>query len=202
MLFRAQDQKWLRGVQCFEKVSSKAVHGLIKLRIMLTSERLAKGDNPMNQALHKAIQLRKNGQHAAARAELVRLQQLEPDNPLINYQCAWAHDNLGLEKEAIHFYERAIAIGLKDIDLQDALLGLGSSYRCVGEHAKSVEILRQAVERFPSNKGLWVFLALSLHYAGQNTEAMAILLKNLAETTSDDSIGRYKRAILQYSNEL
>lgn len=156
----------------------------------------------MNQALHNAIQLREKGQHEVARVELMRLVQQEPDDPIVNYQCAWAHDSLGLENEAIRFYEQAIAAGLTDNDLQGAILGLGSSYRCVGEHAKSVEILRQGVERFPSNKGLQVFLALSLHSAGRNADAMAILLKNLAETSSDESISQYKRAILQYANEL
>lgn len=159
-------------------------------------------ESPMNQALHKAIELRENGQHEVARAELLRLAQLEPDNPIVNYQCAWTHDNLGLESEAIRFYEQAIAAGLADNDLEGAILGLGSSYRCVGEYAKSVEILRQGVEQFPSNKGLQVFLALSLHSAGHNADAVAILLQNLAETSSDKSISQYKRAILQYSKEL
>jgi Tfp pilus assembly protein PilF len=82
----------------------------------------------MNQALHNAIQLREKGQHEVARVELIRLVQQEPDDPIVNYQCAWAHDNLGLENEAIHFYEQAIATGLTDTDLQGAILGLGSSY--------------------------------------------------------------------------
>jgi len=156
----------------------------------------------MNQALEDAIQLREKGQYEAARVELIRLVQLEPNDPVINYQCAWAHDNLGLEHEAIPFYERAIEAGLVDDDCQNAILGLGSSYRCIGEYAKSVSILRQGAERFPYNKSLQVFLSLSLHSAGKNAEAMAILLRHLAETSSDESINKYKRAILHYSNEL
>jgi len=156
----------------------------------------------MNQALHNAIQLREKGQYEAARTELIRLVQQEPNDPAINYQCAWAHDNLGLEHEAIPFYERAIEAGLPDDDCQNAILGLGSSYRCVGEFAKSVAILRQGAQRFPANKSLQVFLALSLHSAGQHAEAVAILLQHLAETSSDESINKYKRAILHYSDEL
>jgi tetratricopeptide (TPR) repeat protein len=156
----------------------------------------------MNETLLNAIRLREEGKHEAACAELSKLVQQEPDDAVIHYQCAWAHDNLGLEQEAIQFYERAIALGLEDIDLQAATLGLGSSYCCVGEYAKSVSILQQGVERFPSNRAIQVFLALSLHKAGESREAVALLLKNLAETSSDESILKYKRAILHYSNEL
>ena len=156
----------------------------------------------MNQALENAIRLREAGQHEVARTELLRLVQNAPDDPVINYHCAWAHDNLGLEAEAIQFYEKSMATGLDGIDLQNAILGLGSSYRCVGQYAKSVEILRKGVERFPLNRGLQVFLALSLHGAEQNAEAMAILLKNLAETSDDQSIRLYKRAILECSRDL
>ena len=47
------------------------------------------------------------------------------------YDEACAHDRAGREEEAIPCYEEALTLGLEDPLRQQALLGLGSSYRNV-----------------------------------------------------------------------
>ena len=57
---------------------------------------------------------------------LIQLAEHEPDNPIVNYQCAWSFDVMGKkESEAVPYYTRAISLGLQDEALEGALLGLG-----------------------------------------------------------------------------
>lgn len=151
--------------------------------------------------LARGIKLRERGRLEESLKLLVKLVTGYPNDPKINYQCAWAHDVLGLEREAIPLYERAIKNGLSGNALKGAFVGLGSSYRCVGERDKAVKILRRGMERFPSSRSIHVFLAMALHDQGSQGEAMRILLRNLAETSADKEIVRYKKAILFYADK-
>jgi tetratricopeptide (TPR) repeat protein len=82
--------------------------------------------------LERAVYLRENGRAGEARELLLKLAAERPDDPQVNYQCAWVHDLLGREHEAVPFYERAIEEGLTGGDLEGAMLGLGSTYRALG----------------------------------------------------------------------
>lgn len=124
--------------------------------------------NALREKLASAIKLRESENHEEARQALLELHAQFPDDPQVNYQCAWIHDLLGLEREAIPFYKKAIQGRLSGDDLKSALLGMGSTYRCIGEHAK----------------------------------AMELLLTSLADTSSDEGILRYQRAIRFYSDKL
>ena len=66
----------------------------------------------MRNELERAVYLRRNGRAGEARELLLKLVAEEPDDPQVNYQCAWMHDLLGREHEAVPFYERAIEEGL------------------------------------------------------------------------------------------
>jgi hypothetical protein len=77
--------------------------------------------------LQQAIHLRETGHAEEAREILLDLVAAAPDDPQINYQTAWVHDNLGPEREAVPFYVQAIEKGLASSDLEGALLGLGST---------------------------------------------------------------------------
>jgi tetratricopeptide (TPR) repeat protein len=83
----------------------------------------------MDQKLKEAIRLRTLGQTEAAKQILLELVSAKPNHPIILYQCAWTHDAMGLEREAVGFYERAITNGLEGNDLAGAYLGLGSTLR-------------------------------------------------------------------------
>jgi len=127
---------------------------------------------------------------------------MNPEDPAVNYQCAWVHDRMGRELEAIPLYERAIERGLSGGDLEGAILSLGSSYRAVGSPAKAAEVLQGGAARFAQNRAMQVFLAMALHNLDEHAQAMEILLCNLAETISDPEIASYKDAISFYASRL
>ena len=151
--------------------------------------------------LKEAIKLRESGHPEEARIILEKLAQEYPENAQVNYQCAWCFDVLGLEKDAIPYYEKAIELGLPDNDLKDAYLGLGSTYRTVGEYNKSENLLLDGIKKFDDN-GLRSFLAMTKYNLGKHEEAMEILLKLLSSSSEDESIQRYKKAIFYYSDKL
>ncbi len=156
----------------------------------------------MSEDLTRAIRLRKEGRAEEARAILLELVAEKPDDPQVQYQCAWIHDSLGREREAVPFYERAIAGGLSGRDLEGALVGLGSTYRSLGEYGRAVETLREGVARFPESRAMEVFLAMALYNVGEHREATESLLRILAETSADRGISAYKEAILFYAGRL
>src|SRR5690349_25092414 len=102
----------------------------------------------VRERLQEAIHLRSNGRPEAARELLLELVTAYPDDAEIHYQTAWVHDNLGLEREAVPFYVRAIELGLSGEDLEGALLGLGSTYRTLGAYQQAAETLRRGIASF------------------------------------------------------
>ncbi|MEU0660227.1 tetratricopeptide repeat protein [Streptomyces lavendulocolor] len=137
------------------------------------------------------------------RRELLDLAARDPDDARVQYRAACVHDRLGLEAEAVPFYERCLAgTGLSDEDRRGALLGLGSTYRVLGRHARAVETLRRGVAEYPDDGGLRTFLAMALHNTGDHREAMGILLDLLVTTSQDPSVQQYRRAIALYAENL
>ena len=158
--------------------------------------------NTPQERLASAIKLRDSENHKEARQLLLELHAEFPEDPQVNYQCAWIHDLLGLEREVIPFYEKAIQIGLGDDDLKSALLGLGSTYRCIGEYQKSIETFQHALTLFPNSHEFNVFLGMAYYNTGEHSKAMELLLNSLADTSGDTGIRRYRRAIRFYSDKL
>ena len=156
----------------------------------------------LQERLASAIKLRESQKHQEARQLLLELHSEFPEDPQVNYQCAWIHDLLGFEKEAIPFYEKAIQTGLSNEDLKSALLGMGSTYRCIGEYQKSIETFQQARTLFPDSHEFNVFLGMAYYNIGNYSKAMEILLNSLADTSGDEGILRYQRAIRFYSDKL
>lgn len=152
--------------------------------------------------LEDAIKLREKGQLEKSNEILLNLASIYPDNPIINYQCGWSFDALGLEKEAVKYYEKAISIGLPEEDMQNALIGLGSTYRVLGEYEKSKAVFKKAIEKFPDNTAMKVFYAMTLYNLNECSKAMEILLNCLVRTSSDETISRYRKAIEFYSDKL
>jgi tetratricopeptide (TPR) repeat protein len=148
--------------------------------------------------LERAIRLREAGELEEARAVLQKPLERNPEDPAVNYQCAWVHDRMAREREAITLYERGLSGG----DLEGAILSLGSSYRAVGNAAKAAEVLRGGVARFPRNRAMRVFLAMALHDRDEHDQAVGILLRNLAETSSEPEISACKDALFFYANRL
>ena len=156
----------------------------------------------LQQRPHFAIQYRETGKHEEARQLLLELHSGFPDDPQVNYQCAWIHDLLGLEREAIPFYDKAIENGLSGDDLKSALLGKGSTHRAIGEYQKSIDTFQHALTLFPGCHEFKVFLAMALHNIHEHSRAMELLLSSLADTSADEGIRRYRRAIMFYADKL
>lgn len=153
-------------------------------------------------ALAAAVALRERGDDEEARAALVDLHRLHPDDPRVNLQCAWIHDKLGLESEAVPFYEKALDGGLDGEDLHDALLGLGSTYRALGAYDEALGVLDRAVTEMPDARDLSVFRAMTLYNTGRAKEACQTLLQVLVETSGDEGIVRYRSALSEYAADL
>lgn len=156
----------------------------------------------IEDALAAAVALRERGEDEEALVALVDLHRLHPDDPRVNLQCAWIHDKLGLESEAVPFYEKALEGGLAGDDLHDALLGLGSTYRALGAYDEAVRVLDRAVSEIPDARDLEVFRAMALYNAGRAKEACETLLRLLVETSGDEGITRYRRALSHYAADL
>lgn len=152
--------------------------------------------------LATAVALREAGEVTEAKDLLVDLQREHPDDAKVNLQCAWAHDRLGLEGDAVPYYEAAIRLGLDQVDLKDALLGLGSTYRTLGRYEEALSTLDRGVDEFPDDGGMKVFRAMALYNNRRGKEACELLLTLLSTTTADDTISAYRRPIDIYAADL
>lgn len=151
----------------------------------------------------EAVRLREQGHPEQARERLLALTAEFPDALDVAYQTAWVHDVLGLEAEAVPYYERALqADGLDDEDRRGALLGLGSTYRVLGRFGQAVETLRRGVAEFPDDGALRTFLSMALFNTGEHHEAMQILLRLVATTSDSPHVRRYRPAIEHYAADL
>ena len=158
--------------------------------------------NSLQERLFSAIQLREAQKQEEARELLLELHAEFPNDPQVNYHCAWIHDLLGLEREAIPFYEKAVREGLSGDELKGALLGMGSTYRCIGKYQKAKETFQRALELFPERNEYKVFLAMTYYNLGEYAKGMELLLNSLAETSKDEGVIRYQRAIRFYADKL
>lgn len=152
--------------------------------------------------LETAIELRKEGKLKESNELLKILANEYPNDAMVNYQRAWSFDALGLEANALPYYEKAILMGLPDEDLQGAFLGLGSTYRTLGQYEKSKKVFEKALVKFPENRAIKVFYAMTLYNLKEHSKAMEILLLNLVQTSSDENINNYKKAIEFYADKL
>ena len=151
--------------------------------------------------IDKGIELRKKGKLIESNSFFIELAKKYPKDAIVQYQCAWSFDVLEKETEAIDYYEKAIELGLPDNDLKEAILGLGSTYRSIGEYEKSKQTFEKGISLFNDNS-LKVFYAMTLYNNGELSKSMDILLNIIADTTNDETILAYKKAIKFYSGKL
>ena len=156
----------------------------------------------MKKEVEWAIELRKEGKQKKSNELLVKLVKEFPKDAFINYQCAWSFDVLGEESQAVPFYEVAIHLGLSGKELEGALLGLGSTYRTLGDYEKSKLIFLKGMDLYPNNRAIQVFYSMTLYNLKDHHAAMELLLKCLVDTATDQEILSYKKAICFYSDKL
>jgi tetratricopeptide (TPR) repeat protein len=118
------------------------------------------------------------------------------------YEIGGEHDSAGREHEAIPHYERALALGLRDELVPQALLQLGSSLRNAGRNEEAIALFDDAAARFPEHAALRLFRAFALATAGRDREALVDVL-DLARTRIDaPEIDRYRRSLENYTRAL
>ncbi|WP_010096532.1 tetratricopeptide repeat protein [Ornithinibacillus scapharcae] len=152
--------------------------------------------------LEYALVLRKKKKLKESNSLLIELTKEHPHNPEYHYQCAWSFDVLGEEAKAVPYYERAIELGLNGKSLEGAIVGLGSTYRTIGDYENSKRIFEKGLKLFPNNQAIKAFFSMTLYNLKQHDQAMELLLNCLIETTADNSIRDYERAIRYYSDKL
>jgi len=146
--------------------------------------------------------LRREGKHEEACNLALRLLATDPGNAELQLEAASIHDFLGQEAAAVPFYLNAMAGELGDSQRLGAYVGLGSTYRTLGRYKDAEKVLLEGRARFPMAKEIWVFLAMTQHNLGKTKEAFELLLGLLAETSNDDGIREYRRAIALYAQDI
>ncbi|MFJ6432994.1 tetratricopeptide repeat protein [Streptomyces sp. NPDC091416] len=153
-------------------------------------------------ALARAVRLREE-RTPRAHEELVGLAARHPHDAALAYQAAWSHDSLGLEAEAVPFYERALnGTGLAAQDRHGAFLGLGSTLRVLGRYEEAREVLGRGLDEFAQDAALRTFLAMTLYNLGESREAVRTLLLVAAATSEDPQVQAYRPAIEYYAGRL
>ncbi|MDP1510846.1 tetratricopeptide repeat protein [Paenibacillus sp. CMAA1739] len=156
----------------------------------------------MDHLIAKASELRRTGQAKEARKLLLEALKQEPKDAELWYQTAWTHDVLGLEKDAVPFYEKSLGMALSAESRRGAILGLSSTYRVLGDYVKAKAWLDTGINEFPDYRPFRVFYAMVLYNLGEYGKAMQGLLMEIAETGSDVSTQEYSRAIQYYADKL
>ncbi|PDZ16998.1 hypothetical protein CON07_03115 [Bacillus sp. AFS094611] len=152
----------------------------------------------MEHLLKQAIKLRNEKKYAQSREILIGLTNFTRDAEVL-FQCAWIHDVMGLETEAVPYYEQAIVNGLDGESLCDAYIGLGSTYRCIGEYDKAITVLETGLQQFPDNDVMKVFLSLAKYNVNDHESAMKLLLETVVKV---EEVKEFERAILFYKDHL
>jgi tetratricopeptide (TPR) repeat protein len=156
----------------------------------------------MHVKLQQAIEYRTQEKFDEAHALFNELLADAPTDAVIRYHYAWLHDKQGDERGAVPHYEQAIALGLPAAEQQGALLGLGSTYRTLGEYEKAAATLERGKREFPECAEFDVFLAMAYYNLGRHTAAMELLLKTIVATAQHPTLERFKRAIDFYADKL
>jgi tetratricopeptide (TPR) repeat protein len=122
------------------------------------------------------------------------MSQHRPRERIQLLNAAFALDRAGREAEAIPLYQRAIRLGIKGASLRDALICLGSSFRAVGKIRQAVRCLQLARKRFRDDIVVELVLALALHDAGRNAEALRLIGGRLL---ANGKAGGYRTILLR-----
>jgi tetratricopeptide (TPR) repeat protein len=153
-------------------------------------------------AARRVREARRSGDLEGARRLALALVAEHPGQAELQYEAACVHDQLGLEAEAVPFYEAALALGLPPQSLRGAYLGLGSTYRTLGRYEQAEATLRAGLAHFADAAEFLTFLAMTLHNRGQSRQAVEMLLGVVADTSADAHVVAYRKAIRFYAQDV
>ena len=156
----------------------------------------------MEATIKQAIDLRKEAKYQESRTLLKMLLKNENYAAKAHLHIAWSYDNEGKEQEAIEHYLLSLTGTLSSIERFDALFGLASTYRSLGNYSEALSYFEQTMIEYPGSIEVKPFYAMCLYNLGQHKEATSLLLELLISTTNSDAIKEYQRAILLYAKDL
>ena len=125
-----------------------------------------------------------------------------PNSAYLQYLAGCICDAHKTEAEAVPFYLRSLELGLSGLDRRNALLGLGSTYRSLGKYEESKKTFETGIKEFPEYRPYYIFLALTEFNLQQSDQSIKRLLEQIIETSSDQEIRSYEKALKFYSIRL
>jgi tetratricopeptide (TPR) repeat protein len=156
----------------------------------------------MSSSAEQVLAVRRAGDHEGACTLAASLAAASPEDAELQFEAACVHDFLGREAQAVPFYLAALSGSLPPEQQRSAYLGLGSTYRVLGRYAAAETTLREGLARFADAAELQTFLAMALHNLGQSKQAVELLLKVLAQSSTDVHLQHYREAILFYAQDV
>lgn len=145
-----------------------------------------------------AMRLRSAGKHEEALKQFEKITVENPQDADAQYYAA-TNEVLGREKEAVPYYEKAIALGYDEVDVY---IGLGSTYRVLHRYEDARKILEQGYEQFPDNFALPPFLAMTYYNLQEHEKATTLLLQCYVKASLDNDVQAFSRAINYYATHL
>ncbi len=88
-----------------------------------------------------------------------------------------------------------------DDQARGAQLGLGSTYRALGEYQHAGETPSVGLLRFPGANDLKVLLAMVCYNQEKSGAAVETLLQVIAQTSDDNYVSQYRNAISLYAQD-
>lgn len=156
----------------------------------------------MDKTIQQAIALRSDGKFEQSRQLLATLLEQDPLKARAHLHIAWSYDNQGLESQAVQHYHAALAGELEATERFDALFGLASTLRSLGQYQETAVWFEKTLALFPDCREVKPFYAMCLYNLGKHKQAIELLLNLLVETTNDEDILTYQRAIKLYAQDL
>lgn len=156
----------------------------------------------IDEELATITRLRDAGNHEDAYMHAVALVRKFPADVRAQIASAYACDRTDREHEAVTYYDTAYRMGIPEDEQAGFLLGYGSTLRNVGRTIEALEVLREASRLFPKDAAILAFLAIALHSAQRNDEAMATMIRAALMAARDNGFGRFVRALREYQEEL
>lgn len=156
----------------------------------------------MTSTIEAAIRLRREQKFEQSRRLLEPLLQQPEVASLAHLHIAWSYDNEGKERDAVAHYEAALNGTLGAGDRYEAMFGLASTLRSIGEYERAKRLFEQTLAEYPDADDARTFYAMCLYNLGAHHAAMQTLLDILLRTTASEAIRTYRRAIALYAEDL
>jgi thioredoxin-like negative regulator of GroEL len=147
-------------------------------------------------ALDALIGARHGGRIEHLAPALRDLDRRHPNVPEIAAELGYTLAAQGALVEALAAYERALALGLPSpAEQANTLVGHAVCLLRLDRPADAARALEAARTQFPDHAEFTAYLAVAQHRAGATTDAFALLLGLLLETSEDLGLAAHQRTL-------